>query len=320
MKKQALLPLLLAVFALPVASAPGDDELDELLPLTLAQLMDVKVTISTHTVQRLSKAPSVVSVITAEDLSLTGATNLMEILQSVPGIYVKQNLFGFKPLITFRGASGANVLLMVNGAAVKDLVWSPGIFWKGVPAEMIDRIEVIRGPGSALFGSDAAAGVINVITKTAANSVRSEAGVRAGSYATQAGWLHYASQANGYDISFAANLVATDGHDPFIARARGNTLGHASYGWKNEDVHLAVANGPWRFLADHTRHKDVAIGLTGAAVLDPARVRTTAIAAWPCCTTTSTTPATGESLPSCAIAIFPTVPAMASGRVSRWSR
>lgn len=268
MKMHTILPFLLAAFAASAASASDPDELDDLLPLTLAQLMDVKVTISTNTAQRLSKAPSVVSVITAEDLRLTGTTNLMEILQSVPGVHIKQNLFGFKPLITFRGASGVNVLLMVNGAPVKDLVWSPGIFWKGLPANLIERIEVIRGPGSALFGSDAAAGVINVITKTAANSVHSEAGVRAGSFSTQSGWLHYATQANGLAINFTAHLDTTDGHDPFIARARSDTSGQASYGWKSEDIHWSVANGSWRLLADVTRHKDVAIGLTGAAVLD----------------------------------------------------
>lgn len=269
MKKQTLVSLLWTAMSLPAVASSGADELDELLPLTLAQLMDVKVNISTHTAQRLSKAPSVVSVIPAEDLRLAGTTNLMEILQSVPGIYVKRNLFGFKPLIAFRGASGANVLLMVNGAPVKDLVWSPGIFWKGIPANLIERVEVIRGPGSALFGSDAAAGAINVITKTAANGVRSEAGGRAGSFDTQAGWLHYAGQANGFDINFTADLAATDGHDPFVARARNNTSGRANYGWKSEDFRLGVANGSWRFLADVARHGDVAVGLTGAAALDP---------------------------------------------------
>lgn len=249
------------------ADSPGD--VDRLLALSLEELMTMTVSISTSTKQTLSKAPSVVSVITAEDIKATGATNLMEMLQGVPGLYVKTNLFGFKPLITFRGASGANVLLMVNGAPAKDLVWSPGIFWKGMPAHLIERIEIIRGPGSALFGSDAAAGVINVITKSAQPLDQSEIGARAGSFDTQSAWLQHGTRWNDFDIAFTADVSHTDGHDPFIARARGNTLGTARYGWDNTDLRLSVGKGHWRFLADHTRHGDVQIGLTGAAVLDP---------------------------------------------------
>lgn len=268
MKKSTLAMSFLGLFQALSAHAEGGEELERLLSLSMEDLMTVKVTISTNTRQSLSRAPSVVSVITAEDIRATGTTNLMEILQSVPGIYVKTNLFGFKPLITFRGASGANVLLMVNGAPAKDLVWSPGIFWKGMPANMIERVEIIRGPGSALFGSDASAGVINVITKTAGTITRSEAGVRTGSFGSQAGWVQHGTQWNGLDIAFTADVSRTDGHDPAIARARGNTAGTAEFGWDNTDLHLSVGKEHWRLLADHTRHGNVQIGLTGAAVLD----------------------------------------------------
>ena len=240
-----------------------------MLSSSLEELMTMTVSISTQTRQTLSKAPSVVSVITADDIRATGATNLMEMLQGMPGIYVKTSLFGAKPLLTFRGASGANVLLMINGAPAKDLVWSPGIFWKGMPAEMIERIEIIRGPGSALYGSDAAAGVINVVTRTAEPIEQSEVGGRVGGFDSQSAWLQHGTRWNGFDIALTANVAHAGGHDPFIARARGNTAGHAEYGWDNRDLHLSIGQGSWRLLADYTAHDDVAIGLTGAAVLDP---------------------------------------------------
>lgn len=76
-------------------AARADDSTYEqarkLLPLTLAELMAVKVSISTQTKQEVATAPSVVTVITADDIRATGTTNLMEILQSVPGIYVRAN-------------------------------------------------------------------------------------------------------------------------------------------------------------------------------------------------------------------------------------
>ena len=265
------LPLMSLLLVCRIASAESgdDEEMHQLLAMSLEELMTTTVTISTSTRQTLSKAPAVVSVITAEDIRATGTTNLMEILQGVPGLYVKTNLFGFKPLISFRGASGTNVLLMVNGSPAKDLVWSPGIFWKGVPVNMIERIEIIRGPGSALYGSDASAGVINVITKTAGGIQDSEAGVRLGSFDTGAAWLQHGMQWHGFDISLTADLSRTDGHDPFIRRAFGNASGHAGYGYESQDWHLSVARGNWRMLLDHTRHDDIAIGLTGGAVLDP---------------------------------------------------
>lgn len=281
MRQRILFLLLAGLLAAPGVRADVYEEAASLLPLSLEELMDVKVSISTQTQQSLSKAPSVVSVITADDIRATGTTNLMEILQSVPGIYVRANQFGFKPLVSFRGAAGTHALLMINGAPAKDLVWSPGIFWKGLPAEIIERVEIIRGPGSALFGSDASAGVINVITKTAGKIGHPEAGLRAGSFDSQAGWVEHGTTWNGFDISLTAHVSRTDGHRPAIARdaqtsqdARTGTRasyapGHAEFGWNSQDLRLSIAKGSWRLLADHTRHGDVAIGLTGAGVLDP---------------------------------------------------
>lgn len=261
--------LVLALLCRTAHAQPEDEEIRQLMAMSLEELMTTTVTISTNTKQTLSKAPGVVSVITSDDIKATGTTNLMEILQSVPGIYVKANLFGFKPLISFRGASGTNVLLMINGAPAKDLVWSPGIFWKGMPADMIERIEIIRGPGSALYGSDASAGVINVITRTAGTIDYSEAGMRLGSFDTGNVWLQHGMRWNGFEIALMADVSRTDGHSPFIRRAYGNSSGQADYGYESQDWHLSVARGNWRMLLDHARHDDVAIGLTGGAVLDP---------------------------------------------------
>lgn len=266
--------------ALPGHADTGD-EVRQLLPLSLEELLDAKVSISTNTKQKLSKAPSVVSVITAEDIKATGATNLTEVLQGVPGVYIRSNLFAFRQLVTFRGASSNHTLLMVNGAPVKDLVWASGIYWKGLPTSMIERIEIIRGPGSALFGSDASSGVINVITKTAGKISQTEAGIRAGSFDSQTGWLQHGTEWNDFDIGFTAEVSRTDGHNPYIARdaqtgqdARTGTAvsyapGHADYGWNNQDLRLSIARGNWRLLADRTSHDNLGIGLTGAAVLDP---------------------------------------------------
>ncbi len=252
-KKLALSVLMLC--PLPVLGAPGDADIDRLMPLSLEELVEVDVSISTYSKQQMSKAPSVVSLITAEDIRATGATNLME--------------FAFRPLVTLRGAPGNNVLLMVNGAPVRDLLWSNGIYWKGLPASIIERIEIIRGPGSALFGADASAGVINVITHTAAAITHGEAGLRAGSYDSQAGWLRHGGSWNGLDVGLTAELSTTDGHRPTISPDRNGDTGKANYAWDNQDLRFSLAGGYWRLLADYQRLDDVGTGLNGAGVLDP---------------------------------------------------
>lgn len=272
---------LLGLFLALPAYADSNEKLDELLSLSLEDLSNTKIRISTNTEQALSKAPSAVSVITKEDIKATGATNLTEILQTIPGIYVKPNLFGFKPQITFRGAAPTHTLVMVNGVPVRDLVWSSSIFWKGLTTNMIGRVEIIRGPGSALFGSDASAGVINIITKTAGRIDQSEAGLRAGTFNTQAGWVQHGGNWNGIDIALTAEKSHTDGHNPYFARdgqtskdatfgtSVSSAPGHARYGWDNDDLRFSLGKGNWRLLADYMRHSNVEIGLTGAAVLDP---------------------------------------------------
>jgi outer membrane receptor protein involved in Fe transport len=281
MNKHAVVAPLLAWVLAINAHAGTDAEVASLLQLSMEDLLSQKIRISTHTAQTLSRAPSVVSVITAEDIRATGATNLREILQSVPGIYVRANLFGFRPQVTFRGAAAGHTLLMVDGAPMRDLVWAAGIFGKGLPTSMIDRIEIIRGPGSALFGSDASAGVINVITRSAGRIDQSEVGARLGSFDSQSGWLRHGGHWNGFDIGFTADVSHTDGHAPFIpadgqtaSDAQSGSLvsfapGHAGYGWNGADLRFSAARDNWRLLAGQTFHHDLEIGLTGAAVLDP---------------------------------------------------
>lgn len=263
------------------ACADVDDKLDHLLSLSLEELVDMKVTISTDTKQSIAKAPAVVSVITAQDIKATGAINLVDVLENVPGVYIRASQFANRPLVHIRGANATQTLLMVNGVSMKDLVWGFGIFWKGLPASMIERVEIIRGPGSALFGSDASSGVINVITKTAGKIENNEVAARLGSFDSKGLSAQYGGDWNGFDVAFTADLQDTDGYEPFIAsdgqsisdRIDGTNASlapaEAQYGWRNADLRFSLAKGPWRLFADYMAHDDVQIGLTGAGVLDP---------------------------------------------------
>ncbi len=279
--KKLLPPIVfLSLFHTPIALADHDSKLDHLISLSLEDLVKLETTIATASKHTTTQAPAVVTLITADDIKATGATNLVDVLEGVPGMHIRTSQFGYRPLVEFRGARATQTLLMINGASMKDLMWGFGIFWKGLPASMIERVEIIRGPGSALFGADAAAGVINIITKTAGTIKQSEAGIRLGSFNTQTAWVQHGDKWAGFDIGLTAELSRTDGHKPLI-KADAQTAqdqafstnvslapGRAQYGWRNEDIRFSIAKNNWRLLSDYMRRSDLGIGLTGAGVLD----------------------------------------------------
>jgi len=264
-----------------LANTNPDERLDHFISLSLEDLVSLETTIATASKQTTTKAPAVVTLITAEDIKATGATNIVDVLEGVPGIHIRESQFGFRPLIQFRGAKGTQTLLMINGNSMVDLVWNFGIFWKGLPASIIERVEIIRGPGSALFGADASAGVINVITKTAVDIKNSEVGARVGSFDSKTAWMQHGTNLNGYEIALTANISDTSGHNPFIdsdgQTSRDLTFntdvslapGNAQYGWRNEDIRFSIAKNHWRLQTDYVRHSDLETGLTGFGVLDP---------------------------------------------------
>lgn len=266
--------LFLALLPAALVHADAEERLDHFLSLSLEELMAQEITISTNSKQTLTKAPAVVSIITADDIKATGATNLVDVLEGVPGVHVRANQFAFRPLIQFRGANATQTLLMVNGVPMRDLMWGFGIFWKGLPVSMVERVEIIRGPGSALFGADASAGVINVITKTAGKIENAEVGARSGSFNTQTAWAQYGGNWGGHEVAMTAESYRTDGHDPLIADDAADPAisyapGTAGYGWHNDDIRFSVARGHVRLMANYMRHSDLEVGLTGGGVVDP---------------------------------------------------
>lgn len=281
MKTHQLIILLLSLLQAISAQASSGESLEHFISLSLEELVNLETTIATNSRRTTTNSPAAVTLITSDDIKATGASNLVDVLEGVPGIHIRASQFAFRPLIHFRGANASQTLLMVNGTPMKDMMWGFGIFWKGLPSSMIERIEIIRGPGSALFGADASAGVINVITKTAGKIQSSEVGIRAGSFNTKTVWMQHGDSWNDFDVGMTAELFSTDGHTPFISAdaqtksdqdestAVSYAPDSAHYGWDNEDIRFSVAKDNWRLLVDYMRHSNLETGLTGAGVLDP---------------------------------------------------
>jgi len=148
-------------------------DVDDLTDLTLAELLDVDVTSVSKRPEKRAVAPAAVYVITAEDLRRSGVTSIPEALRMVPGVSVAK-LDANKWSVTSRGFSGrfANKLLvLIDGRSIYTPLFS-GVYWetREVLLKDVDRIEVIRGPGGTLWGANAVNGVINIVTKKAADT------------------------------------------------------------------------------------------------------------------------------------------------------
>ena len=158
-------------------------------------------------------APSVASVITAEDIKDMGATTLDEALETVPGFHVGKGSW-FSSLWSIRGihtSLNPQVLMLVNGVPFTANFTGSRPFTYQMPVAMISRIEVVRGPGSALHGADAFAGVVNVITKDNFEIDGSKAGVRYGSFDTIDTWAQHGGQYGGWDLALGVEWQKTQG-------------------------------------------------------------------------------------------------------------
>jgi len=153
------------------ASAQEDESTPTALKrLSIEQLMDVEVTSVSKTRESLLSAAAAVSLVTDEDIRRSGATTVPEALRFVPGLFVAR-VTSDAWSVSSRGFSGVNsqeLLVLSDTRSIYTPLFS-GVFWDVQDYLMadIDRIEVIRGPGGSLWGSDAVNGVINITTKPA---------------------------------------------------------------------------------------------------------------------------------------------------------
>ncbi|MEJ2456853.1 MAG: TonB-dependent receptor [Novosphingobium sp.] len=157
--------------------------MDELLGMSLEDVLSQEVTSVAKKAQHVGDAPAAVYVISQDQISRSGALALTDLLRRVPGLEVFQ-LQGSATSVSARGFSSrfaANLLVMVDGAAIYNTPIS-GMFWDQAifPLQDIERIEVIRGPGGTLWGSNSINGVINIITKQSVDTQGLHLDVKAG--------------------------------------------------------------------------------------------------------------------------------------------
>jgi len=184
--------------------AEAQQDLDELIELSPAELADISVSIASGTAKPAAQSAAVTSVITAEQITAMGATELHEILETVPGMHVTIQPVTGDYNYTLRGIrndTNAEVLLLMNGTRFSTPYQGTHMTRMIIPVKNIQRVEVIRGPGSAMYGADAFAGVINIVTKKAGDIDGVNIGARGGNDDTSSSWGQYGGQWQGWNVA-----------------------------------------------------------------------------------------------------------------------
>lgn len=209
----------LILLSLASSGAASASERDIFL-LSMEELSRIPVTIASGREQAIGQTPAATTVITAQTIHALGATSLEQVLESVPGLHVGVTSLAYNPIYAFRGVYSSfnpEILMLVNGIPITNVFsGNRSNAWGGFPLEDVERIEVIRGPGSALYGADAFAGVINIITKTADDISGTETGIREGSYGSRTGWIEHGGQFNAVSAAFYLEAGSTRGQKGII--------------------------------------------------------------------------------------------------------
>jgi vitamin B12 transporter len=206
------------------------------------------------------------TVITAEDIRKSGKRSVQEVLRDVPGLTVIQTgTLGGATSVFMRGANSGQTLVMVDGVEVNDPMSDSRSFnFANLLTDNIERIEVVRGPQSTLYGSDAMAGVINIITKKGTGKPKVEGSFEGGSHNTFSENFGLSGTAlNKLDYSFSATRLDSDGissaeggseNDPYHNLALSSKIGYKIL--DNAQLNLSVNYVDARTGSDYGSNQD----------------------------------------------------------------
>ncbi len=168
--------------------------------------------------QKVNEAPAAVIIITADQIKKYGYRNFAQILDSVPGLFTSNDRnYGYLGIRGFNrpGDYTSRVLLLIDNHRLNDAVYDQGGAGTEMPidVDLIDRVEIIKGPGSALYGTNAFFGVVNVITKRGRDLKGAEVSGEASSFNTYRSRLSYGNKfSNGLEMLLSGSFSDSEGH------------------------------------------------------------------------------------------------------------
>lgn len=183
----------------------------------------------------LSEIGSSISVISAEDMEKAQTVFVQDILQNVPGLSLNQNgAFGGVASLRIRGAGADQTVILIDGIQINDVSAPGGGFdFANLAPGGIERIEVLRGPQSILYGSDAIGGVVNIITPSGSEGLSGSLFAEGGSFNTFRAGGHIAGGNDKLTFSLSGGGITTDG----ISKADENDGNVEKDGYRNISLH-----------------------------------------------------------------------------------
>ena len=177
-----------------------------LYELTLEELLDVKISTAGKTLQKISDVPASVVIVTQKDIEDYGYRDLREILENVPGMYLTDEKIHFDVGINVRGfwsQTPSNVIIMINGIPQIDGLRSCYQLRNiNLPVEAIERVEIVRGPMSVIYGSGAFFGAINIITRLEKNQGNISIAAGTNNSFEASAYLNYSNEDIKFNMSF----------------------------------------------------------------------------------------------------------------------
>ena len=196
------------------AQSPDSQLSQDLKRLSIEELTQLDITTASRRVEPLARVAAAVSVIRGEDIRRAGVANLAEALRLADGIAVARADNETWAISTrgFNISTANKILVLIDGRTVYSPLFA-GTFWsvQDVPMSNIDRIEVIRGPGGAVWGANAVNGVVNIITKSAATTKGGQVVLAAGTEERAIATAQYGGETGGFDYRVYAKFRARDG-------------------------------------------------------------------------------------------------------------
>ncbi len=207
------------ILSISFTSAAEENKTEALFKLSLDELLNTDVSVATKSKLSSQDAPSIVSVITANEIRNMGARNIVDILKTIPGFDLAHSILQTMHQADVRGISSGGELnkikVLINGHAVNANFGGASFTFDKLPIANVKQIEIIRGPGSALYGTGAFLAVINIITSEGGDEP-SLASLEYGTYNTVKPSAELSYKKNDFKAYLYADYSETDGFDGII--------------------------------------------------------------------------------------------------------
>ena len=179
-----------------------------------------------------SRSANAITIIEGEQLKNRAALSVSDLLRDVPGLAVSRSgVQGSATQVRARGSEANHLLVLIDGVEANDPSQSDELNWGILSADDIERIEVIRGPQSSMRGSDAMAGVVNIVTRSAEQPFSAKLFTEAGSFSTQRSGFTVGGKQGAFDVRLGVSDIQTDGKN--ISRT-----GSEKDGYENTSINL----------------------------------------------------------------------------------